>query len=83
METHGNGHTLSIGVGADWLWYLYLAKPGQMIDTPLVPKKSANQKALRKVEAVTDSEPVKGEDLLRSKKLKRKLASAKKRIVKK
>jgi hypothetical protein len=45
-----------------------------------VPKKSANQKALRKVERVTDSEPVKGEDLLKSPKLKQQLREAKKRI---
>jgi hypothetical protein len=45
-----------------------------------VPKKSANQKALRKVERVTDSEPVKGEDLLRSKKLKQQLQKAKSKI---
>jgi hypothetical protein len=50
-----------------------------MSDFPFVPKKSANQKALRKVERVTDSEPVKGEDLLRSEKLKRQLRETKKR----
>jgi hypothetical protein len=48
-----------------------------------VPKKSANQKALRKVERITDSEPVKGEDLLRSNKLKSALQKAKKRETKK
>jgi hypothetical protein len=48
---------------------------------PLVPQpRDTNRKALRQEESITDSEPVKGEDLLRSKKLKRKLAQAKKRI---
>jgi hypothetical protein len=46
-------------------------------------KKSANQKALRLAESITDSKPVKGEDLQPSKKLKRKLQKAKKRIAKK
>jgi hypothetical protein len=44
-----------------------------------VPKKSANQKALRKVERVTDSQPINGEDLLRSNKLKQELRNAKRR----
>ena len=46
-------------------------------------KKSANQKALHLAESITDSKPVKGEDLLGSKKLKRKLKKAKKQIAKK
>jgi hypothetical protein len=48
-----------------------------------VPKKSANQKALRKVERVTDSEPVKGEDLLRSPGLKKQLKRARESLSKK
>jgi hypothetical protein len=39
-----------------------------------------NKEALRQVEKATESEPVKGEDLLESKDLKRNLADSKKRI---
>ena len=39
-----------------------------------------NTEAVRNVEKATDSEPVKGEDLLESEELKRKLSEAKKRI---
>jgi len=39
-----------------------------------------NKEALEQVEKATESEPVKGEDLLKSEDLKRKLADSKKRI---
>jgi transcriptional regulator of met regulon len=41
----------------------------------------ANEKALRQVEKITDSEPVKGENLLGSEDLKRQLREAKERLV--
>jgi hypothetical protein len=44
--------------------------------------KDAIQKALRQVEAATESGKVKGEDLLRSPHLKKQLREAKKRIAK-
>jgi hypothetical protein len=43
-------------------------------------EKDANKEALEEVEKATESEPVKGEDLLKSEDLKRKLADSKKRI---
>ena len=43
-------------------------------------EKDANKEALEQVEEATESEPVKGEDLLESEDLKRKLADSKKRI---
>ena len=43
-------------------------------------EKEANKEALEQVEKATESEPVKGEDLLKSEDLKRKLADSKKRI---
>jgi hypothetical protein len=45
-----------------------------------VPKPDANTEALKQVEKATESEPVRGEDLLKSEKLKRELAEAKKRL---
>ena len=43
-------------------------------------EKDANQEALEQVEKATESGPVKGEDLLESEDLKRKVADSKKRI---
>jgi len=43
-------------------------------------EEDANKEALEQVEKATESEPVKGEDLLKSEDLKRKLADSKKRI---
>jgi hypothetical protein len=43
-------------------------------------KRDASQEALRQVEQITDSKPVRGETLLRSRKLKRELAEARKRL---
>jgi hypothetical protein len=43
-------------------------------------ERDANKEALEQVEKATESEPVKGEDLLKSDKLKRKLSEAKKRV---
>jgi hypothetical protein len=40
----------------------------------------ANKEALEQVEKATESEPVKGEDLVKSDDLKRKLVDSKKRI---
>jgi hypothetical protein len=45
-----------------------------------VPERDENTEAVRNVEKATESEPVQGEDLLKSDKLKRKLSEAKKRI---
>jgi hypothetical protein len=45
-----------------------------------VPKCDENTEAVRNVEKATDSEPVKGEELLESEELKRKLREAKKRL---
>jgi hypothetical protein len=45
-----------------------------------VKEKDANKEALEQVEKATESEPVKGEDLLESEDLERKLADSKKRI---
>jgi hypothetical protein len=45
-----------------------------------VPERDESQEALRQVEKVTDSEPVKGEELVESEDLKRKFREAKKRL---
>lgn len=45
-----------------------------------MPERDENEEAVRNVEKATESEPVKGEDLLESEELKRKLAEAKKRL---
>jgi hypothetical protein len=45
-----------------------------------MPERDTNKEALEQVEKATESEPVKGEDLLESEDLKRKLADSKKRI---
>jgi hypothetical protein len=45
-----------------------------------VKEKDANKEALEQVEKVTESESVKGEDLVESEDLKRKLVDSKKRI---
>jgi len=42
-----------------------------------MPKRDQSQEALRQVEQITDSKPVRGETLLRSRKLKRQLKEAK------
>jgi hypothetical protein len=42
-----------------------------------MPKRDANQEALRQVEKATDSEPVEGRDLLESDALRRQLDEAK------
>jgi len=44
-----------------------------------VPKRDVSQKALWQVEQITDSKPVRGETLLRSRKLKQKLREARER----
>jgi hypothetical protein len=45
-----------------------------------MPKQDTNQEAVRNVENVTDSEPVKGEDLVSSEDLKRQFREAKERL---
>ncbi len=45
-----------------------------------MPERDENTEAVRNVEKATESEPVKGEELLESEELKRKLAEAKKQI---
>ena len=44
-----------------------------------MPDRDENTEAVRNIEKATDSEPVKGEELLESEDLKKKLADAKKR----
>ena len=51
-----------------------------LIFLSLMPKPDQSQEALRQVEKITGSKPVRGETLLRSRKLKRQLAEAKKRM---
>jgi len=46
-----------------------------------VPEADANKQALENVEKVTESEPVKGEELVESEELKRKFREAKKRLL--
>jgi hypothetical protein len=45
-----------------------------------VPKRDTSQQALRLVEKITDSKPVKGEELVESEDLKRKFRKAKKSL---
>ena len=45
----------------------------------LMPERDENEEAVRNVEKATDSEPVKGEDLVESEELKKKLKKKKKR----
>jgi len=45
-----------------------------------MPERDANKEALEQVEKATESEPVKGEDLLKSEALKRQLREAKARL---
>jgi hypothetical protein len=46
------------------------------IVAPIMAKRDANKEALEQVEKATDSEPVKGKELLASEKLKRQLSEA-------
>ena len=45
-----------------------------------VPKRDVSQEAVRNVDRITDSEPVDGEELLRSEKLKRQLREVRERL---
>ncbi len=45
-----------------------------------MPERDTNQEALEHVEKITDSEPIKGEDLLSSEESKRLLREAKQRL---
>jgi hypothetical protein len=45
-----------------------------------VAKRDANKKALEQIEKATDSEPVKGKELLESGELKRQLSEAEERL---
>jgi hypothetical protein len=45
-----------------------------------MPERDINKEALDQVEKATDSEPVKGEELVESEELKRKLREAKERV---
>jgi hypothetical protein len=47
-----------------------------------VPKRDPNQQASKAVEKITGSKPVRGEDLVSSKELKRKFREAKKELQK-
>jgi hypothetical protein len=58
----------------------YLAEQNPKSYYSDVPERDENTEAVRNVEKATDSEPAKGEDLLKSDKLKRKLSEAKKRF---
>jgi len=44
-----------------------------------LPERDENEQAVRNVEKATESEPIRGEDLLESEELKRKLREAKRR----
>jgi len=44
-----------------------------------MPERDENEQAVRNVEKATESEPIRGEDLLESEELKRKLREAKRR----
>ena len=45
-----------------------------------MPDHDENEQAVRNVEKITDSEPIKGEDLLTSEEAKRQLREAKQRL---
>lgn len=49
------------------------------IHIAIMPQRDASQEALDKVQKITESEPVNGEDLLESPELKRQLREAKER----
>ena len=71
-------------------YLLWIASREILIETPVagdeswhietVAKRDANKKALEPVEKATDSEPVKGKELLESDELKRKLREAEERF---
>lgn len=79
-------------VHRDLLPFLFTAdcEPRDLTETPVagdeswhietVAKRDANKKALEQVEKATDSEPVKGKELLESDELKRKLSAAEERF---
>src|ERR1700736_2570008 len=79
-------------VHRDLLLFLFTAdcEPRDLTETPVagdeswhietVAKRDANKKALEQVEKATDSEPVKGKELLESDALKRKLSEAEERF---
>ena len=79
-------------VHRDLLPFLFTAdcEPRDLTETPVagdeswhietVAKRDANKKALEQVEKATDSEPVKGKELLESDELKRKLSEAEERF---
>jgi hypothetical protein len=46
-----------------------------------MPKRDTTQEALRQVEKITGTKPVRGETLLRSRKLKKQLREAKARVL--
>jgi hypothetical protein len=50
-----------------------------MSDTAM-PERDTNREALEQVEKATESDPIKGEDLLESENLKRQLREAKERL---
>ncbi len=49
-----------------------------VVETPIVAETDENTEAVRNIEKATDSEPIKGEELLESEELKRQLREAKK-----
>jgi hypothetical protein len=51
-----------------------------IVASTMADRKDTNQAALEKVEKITDSEPVNGEDLLGSEDLKRQLREARERL---
>ena len=60
--------------------YANLGQSRANIDCMAEPERDANRDALRQVEHATDSQPVKGEELLQSDDLKRELRKAKERL---
>jgi hypothetical protein len=81
-----------VSTSQDLLPFLFTAdcEPRDLTETPVagdeswhietVAKRDANKKALEQVEKATDSEPVKGKELLESDELKRKLSQAEERF---
>ena len=59
-----------------------LRRPTNDSTFPDMADKDASQEALEQVEKITDSEPVNGEDLVESPRLKRALREAKERLAK-
>jgi hypothetical protein len=62
---------------AEWSYLFSIASDKNRDYIATVPERDENTEAVRNAEKATESEPVQGEDLLKSDKLKRKLSEAK------